>query len=73
MTRTLRRLPRHIGIIPDGNRRWAQAQGSKRSEGYEAGVDPALKPIDLCRQLGDRRSNILRLHEREMSAGRTNR
>lgn len=49
---TLRRIPRHVGIIPDGNRRWAQSQGRQRSEGYQAGIDPALELIELCRRLG---------------------
>ena len=52
MIQMLRRIPRHVGIIPDGNRRWADRQGRKRSEGYEAGINPALQLIELCRQLG---------------------
>ena len=31
-------LPRHIAIIPDGNRRWARAQGKKSSEGHAVGA-----------------------------------
>ncbi|MDD3571304.1 MAG: dihydroorotate dehydrogenase, partial [Lachnospiraceae bacterium] len=27
------RIPRHVGIIPDGNRRWAKAKGMKKEEG----------------------------------------
>ena len=30
-------LPRHVGYIVDGNRRWAQARGLKVYEGHEAG------------------------------------
>lgn len=52
MVKALRRIPRHLGVIPDGNRRWAQAQGRQRSEGYQAGIDPSLELIDLCRKLG---------------------
>jgi undecaprenyl diphosphate synthase len=37
-------LPDHIGIIPDGNRRWAKAQGLGSLEGHRAGVD-ALKRV----------------------------
>ncbi len=31
-------LPSHVGIIMDGNGRWAQERGLKRSEGYRAGL-----------------------------------
>lgn len=31
------RLPRHIGIIPDGNRRWADSSNVPRRSGYAAG------------------------------------
>jgi undecaprenyl diphosphate synthase len=31
-------LPKHIAIIPDGNRRWAKARGLKPWEGHEAGA-----------------------------------
>src|SRR5262249_55281776 len=33
-------IPRHIGVIPDGNRRWAEARGLGRHEGYDYGVEP---------------------------------
>ena len=29
------RLPEHIGIIPDGNRRWAEVRGMPKEKGYE--------------------------------------
>ena len=31
------RIPRHVGVILDGNRRWALAQGSSSSAGHRAG------------------------------------
>ncbi len=31
-------IPRHIAIIPDGNRRWAKAKGLEPWEGHEAGA-----------------------------------
>ncbi|MEE2949835.1 MAG: di-trans,poly-cis-decaprenylcistransferase [Pseudomonadota bacterium] len=34
----------HIGIIMDGNGRWAEARGLRRSSGHEAGVR-AIRPI----------------------------
>jgi undecaprenyl diphosphate synthase len=46
------RLPRHLGVIPDGNRRWADARGLERADGYPAGVEPGLRLYDHCRELG---------------------
>ena len=31
------RLPRHVGFIPDGNRRWAVDRGLPKQTGYEHG------------------------------------
>lgn len=45
------RIPRHVGFIPDGNRRWAEAQGSPRREGYAAGIMPGLLLLELCRKV----------------------
>jgi undecaprenyl diphosphate synthase len=46
------RLPRHLGIITDGNRRWASARGLDRREGYRHGVEPGLRLYAACRRLG---------------------
>ena len=48
----LKRLPRHIGIIPDGNRRWAQKQGLEKQAGYKFGIQPGLELYNLCLELG---------------------
>ncbi len=45
---TLTRLPRHIGIIPDGNRRWAQSHSKEKHEGYVYGIDPGFDLYELC-------------------------
>lgn len=47
-----RRLPRHVGLIPDGNRRWAQARGLGREQGYASGIAPGLALFEQCRALG---------------------
>lgn len=46
------RLPEHIGVIPDGNRRWAQGQGMTKDKGYDLGIDPGLQLFKLCEKVG---------------------
>ena len=46
------RIPRHIGIIPDGNRRWAVARGLPKKAGYESGLLPGLEVLRLCTNIG---------------------
>lgn len=45
-------MPKHIGIIPDGNRRWAVNHGMSKEEGYMAGVPPAFQLYNECIKLG---------------------
>jgi undecaprenyl diphosphate synthase len=47
-----KRIPRHIGVIPDGNRRWAAARGMDKSEGYDHGLSPGFQLYELCVNLG---------------------
>lgn len=44
--------PKHIGIIPDGNRRWAVEKGMEKKEGYEHGLMPGLKLLRIARENG---------------------
>jgi len=46
------RVPKHIGIIPDGNRRWAEANKMTREKGYECGIVPGLILFKLCKEVG---------------------
>jgi undecaprenyl diphosphate synthase len=46
------RLPRHVGLIPDGNRRWARERGMHPGEGYGAGLEKGLVMLDECIDLG---------------------
>ena len=46
------RIPKHIGIIPDGNRRWAVEHGLDKAQGYVHGIPPGLELFRLCRELG---------------------
>lgn len=45
------RLPSHIGIIPDGNRRWAEARGRPNGDGYATGIEPGFALLDACQEL----------------------
>ncbi len=46
------RIPEHIGIIPDGNRRWAQLNGMSKEKGYAAGLNPGMDLFHLCHEIG---------------------
>jgi undecaprenyl diphosphate synthase len=46
------RLPKHIGVIPDGNRRWAVARGMAKGQGYVKGIDPGLELFKLIQKAG---------------------
>lgn len=48
----LNNVPKHIGIIMDGNRRWAKKRGLVALDGHEAGVKALVKIIDHCLELG---------------------
>ena len=52
LVKTFKRIPKHIGIIPDGNRRWAQKNGFKKQDGYSFGVEPGYDVYRLCLDLG---------------------
>jgi undecaprenyl diphosphate synthase len=45
-------LPRHVGIIMDGNGRWAEQQGFSRIRGHQAGVESVRDIISYCGQIG---------------------
>lgn len=46
------RLPLHIGIIMDGNGRWAQKRGLPRTEGHRAGVESIRRCLPALLKLG---------------------
>jgi undecaprenyl diphosphate synthase len=46
------RLPCHIGIIMDGNGRWAKLRGMDRSRGHRAGSRAVRRTVKTCRRLG---------------------
>jgi len=48
------RIPTHIGVIMDGNGRWARARGKPRTEGHVAGVKALRRMVELCIRYGVR-------------------
>ena len=42
-------VPRHIAIIPDGNRRWAEKQGISKQEGYAIGIRKIGDVLKWCK------------------------
>ena len=44
--------PRHVGVILDGNRRWATAQGSSSSVGHRAGAAKIVDFLGWCDEAG---------------------
>ena len=45
-------IPRHIGIIMDGNGRWAERRGLPRKEGYAAGLAALRKVLGRAAERG---------------------
>jgi undecaprenyl diphosphate synthase len=46
------KLPRHVGIIMDGNGRWAELHGRPRLDGHRAGADSVRDVTRASRELG---------------------
>jgi undecaprenyl diphosphate synthase len=46
------KIPDHIAIIPDGNRRWARSKGLYTLEGHRRGFDRAVELAKAARELG---------------------
>lgn len=46
------RIPKHIGIIPDGNRRWAVNHQMTKDKGYNYGLNPGLELLHSLKKLG---------------------
>ncbi|MCI9079616.1 MAG: undecaprenyl diphosphate synthase family protein [Lachnospiraceae bacterium] len=46
------RIPKHIGVIPDGNRRWAKKHGFNKEDGYSYGLEPGLQLLHIAQKYG---------------------
>lgn len=47
-----RAVPKHIGVILDGNRRWARALGSKPADGHRRGADTISEVLGWAEDAG---------------------
>ena len=45
-------IPKHIALVMDGNGRWAQKRGLKRTEGHKVGEEKLMDAVDACIELG---------------------
>ncbi len=55
LTRTLQRhakVPRHIGVILDGNRRWARQAGITKAAGHQRGADKITEVLGWSQETG---------------------
>jgi undecaprenyl diphosphate synthase len=48
----LRRIPQHVGIIMDGNGRWARGRGLPRAAGHRAGVENLRRTLRSAVRFG---------------------
>lgn len=48
----LRRVPRHVAFIMDGNGRWATKRGKKRGFGHIAGAKTLTRVVEWCGERG---------------------
>lgn len=46
------RIPRHVGVVLDGNRRWASEQGSSSQHGHQAGAAKIEEFVGWCEDAG---------------------
>jgi short-chain Z-isoprenyl diphosphate synthase len=46
------RIPKHVGVMLDGNRRWAKAVGADTADGYQAGAANIEPLLDWCEEVG---------------------
>ena len=48
----LSRMPKHVAIVMDGNGRWAQQRGLKRTDGHAAGEEALFDTVDGALDIG---------------------
>jgi undecaprenyl diphosphate synthase len=55
---TKNNIPRHVGFIPDGNRRWALDHGLPKEAGYAYGLSPGFLLYEQCKAYGIQEASI---------------
>lgn len=45
-------VPRHVGVMLDGNRRWAKQRGAQAADGHRAGADNIKPLLGWCEEAG---------------------
>lgn len=45
-------VPRHVGVLVDGNRRWARSYGADTSAGHRAGAENVMEFLGWCEEVG---------------------
>jgi short-chain Z-isoprenyl diphosphate synthase len=45
-------VPRHVGVICDGNRRWARSALTDGTRGYRKGADKIFELLEWCKETG---------------------
>ena len=48
----LTRIPRHVGIVMDGNGRWARQRGLPRTEGHKMGEEALFDTVEGALEIG---------------------
>ncbi|MFI7415259.1 polyprenyl diphosphate synthase [Streptomyces sp. NPDC049627] len=57
-------VPRHIGFIADGNRRWAAAHGTTVEQGFRQGAVVVHQVLEHCRALGVETASVFLMSDR---------
>ncbi|MFD0052023.1 undecaprenyl diphosphate synthase family protein, partial [Actinomycetes bacterium NPDC127524] len=57
-------VPRHIGFIADGNRRWAATHGTTVEQGFRQGAAVVHQVLEHCRALGVETASVFLMSDR---------
>jgi short-chain Z-isoprenyl diphosphate synthase len=55
---TAETIPHHVGVLVDGNRRWARMYGTDTSAGHRAGAENVLEFLGWCDEVGVERVTL---------------
>ncbi|MCV2396387.1 isoprenyl transferase [Actinotalea sp. M2MS4P-6] len=69
LARSLPTIPRHIGVILDGNRRWARTTGARAADGHRAGADKIAELLGWCEDVGVDRVTLWMLSTDNLARG----